>query len=135
MAKGMNGHGAMFLLGGLCEAVEFIKVGMAEQRNEVRHELAAVREDLGNLRATVEAMSRPSLKIWGHLSRISGTQWRWLGTAFFLVTGMLLRLDPVWVSAAARGFLKFARSFQIHNISRFGYFVDSGCQRLENLFI
>ena len=108
MAKGMNGHGAMFLLGSLNEAVEFIKVGMTEQRNEVRHELAAVREDLGNLRATVEAMSRPSmlasvLKLCGSLT---GTQWRWLGTAIFLVTGMLLRLDPVWIGTAAKGFLK-----------------------------
>jgi hypothetical protein len=108
MAKGLNGHGAMFLLGSLNEAVEFIKVGMAEQRNEQRSELAAVREDLGSLRATVEAMSRPSmlasiLKLCGSLS---GTQWRWLGTAIFLLTGMLLRLDPIWLSAAAKGFLK-----------------------------
>jgi hypothetical protein len=108
MAKGMNGHGVSFLLGSLNEAVEFIKVGMVEQRSEVRHELAAVREDLGNLRATVEAMSRPSilttiLKLCGSLS---GTQWRWLGTAIFLVTGMLLRLDPVWIGSAAKGFLK-----------------------------
>jgi hypothetical protein len=105
MAKGMNGHGAMFLLGSLNEAVEFIKVGMAEQRNEVRHELAAVREDLGNLRATVEALSRPSmlasiLKLCGSLS---GTQWRWLGTAVLFLTGMLLRLDPMWIAKAARG--------------------------------
>jgi hypothetical protein len=108
MAKGTNGHGAMFLLGSLNEAVEFIKVGMAEQRNEVRHELAAVREDLGNLRATVEAMSRPSLlsQIWSLCGRISGTQWRWLGTAVLVLAGMLLRLDPVWVSVAAKGFLK-----------------------------
>ena len=107
MAKGMNGHGAMFLLGSLNEAVEFIKVGMAEQRNEVRHELAAVREDLGNLRATVEAMSRPSmlasvLKLCGSLS---GTQWRWLGTAVLLLTGMLLRLDPVWLAKTAKSLL------------------------------
>jgi hypothetical protein len=108
MAKGMNGHGAMFLLGSLNEAVEFIKLGMAEQRNEQRSELAAVREDLGSLRATVEAMSRPSLpsQILALCGRISGTQWRWLGTAIFFVTGMLLRLDPVWIGMAAKGFLK-----------------------------
>ena len=108
MAKGLNGHGAMFLLGSLNEAVEFIKVGMVEQRSEVRHELAAVREELGNLRETVEAMSRPSilasiLKLCGSLS---GTQWRWLGTAVLFLTGMLLRLDPVWVGTAAKGFFK-----------------------------
>ena len=108
MAKGMNGHGAMFLLGSLNEAVEFIKVGMAEQRNEVRHELAAVRAELGSLRATVGDLSRPSLlsQISNLCHRISGTQWRWLGTAALLLTGMLLRLDPVWVSTAAKGFLK-----------------------------
>ena len=108
MAKGMNGHGAMFLLGSLNEAVEFIKVGMAEQRNEVRHELAAVRAELGSLRATVEDLSRPSLlsQTLRLCGRISGTQCRWLGTAIFLVTGMLLRLDPVWVTTTAKGFLK-----------------------------
>jgi hypothetical protein len=97
----------MHLLGRLDEAVEFIKVGMAEQRNEVRHELAAVREDLGNLRATVELMSRPSmlasvLKLCGSLS---GTQWRWIGTAVLFLIGILLRLDPVWIGKAARGLI------------------------------
>jgi hypothetical protein len=108
MGKGLNGHGAEFLLGGLCEAVEFIKLGMAEQRSEVRHELAAVRAELGSLRATVEDLSRPSLlsQTLSLCGRISGTQWRWLGTAIFLLTGMLLRLDPVWVTTAAKGFLK-----------------------------
>ena len=107
MAKGLNGHGAMFLLGSLNEAVEFIKVGMAEQRNEQRSELAAVREDLGSLRATVEAMSRPSmlasiLKLCGSLS---GTQWRWFGTAALVLTGAMLRLDPIWISKVIKGAL------------------------------
>ena len=108
MAKGLNGHGAMFLLGSLNEAVEFIKVGMAEQRSEVRHELAAVRVELGSLRATVEDLSRPSLpaQISSLCGRISGTHWRWIGTAILLLTGMLLRLDPVWIGTAAKGFLK-----------------------------
>jgi hypothetical protein len=82
---------------------------MVEQRNEVRHELAAVREDLGNPRATVEAMSRPSmlasvLKLWGTLS---GTQWRCLGTAVLLLTGAILRLDPIWISKVLKGALNW----------------------------
>jgi hypothetical protein len=107
MAKGMNGHGAEFLLGGLCEAVEFIKVGMAEQRSEVRLELAAVREDLGSLRATVEAMSRPSMltSILRLCGSLSGTQWRWLGTAVLFLTGAMLRLDPIWISKVIKGAL------------------------------
>ena len=65
---------------------------MAEQRNEVRHELAAVREDLGNLRATVEAMSRPSMlaSVLELCGGLSGTQWRWLGTAVLVLTGAIL---------------------------------------------
>jgi hypothetical protein len=107
MAKGLNGHGAMHLLGRLDEAVEFIKVRMAETRNEVKEELAAVRAELHDLRSTVEAISRPTLseQLWKLLSGLSGTQWRWIATALFLLTGAILRLDPVGVMKAAQGFM------------------------------
>jgi hypothetical protein len=107
MAKGLNGHGAMYLLGGLTEAVEFIKVRMAETQSEVREELAAVRAELSDLRATVAAMARPSLvsQTWCFLASLSGSQWRWIATGLLFLTGALLRLDPVWVSKAAKGFV------------------------------
>ena len=104
MARGLNGHGALHLLGRLDEAVEYIKAGMAEQRNEVKAELAAVRTEFANLRATVEAMSRPTLasRFLSLCRELTPTQWRWISAGLLFLTGSLLRLDAKSIAEIAK---------------------------------